>query len=204
MRLVRRTFPLLSQPGLEVTLISPLLCENTTSDPTDCVSYRATIQLTHAFTSFLFNHSVTFVNVNFVGSFDVRPNCFTPACSYCPYTHFDSSQDIWRDDRNQPVDISLVAPQSFCDVYHDKDFMQVAEFGSLQLTHVQLADFRQQLRSLVWVDCGNVTLTDVDFLNDMAAPVGLWRTVAFDCASSQSAVLLRKRALRRGKCQVTE
>jgi len=166
--------PLLTQIGLQRTVISALLCSNTTSDSPNCVPYRTTIQLTHSFTAFTVNHTVLFEHVDFRGDFDVRPDCFTSECAYCPYITFNTTQNLWVDDRFQPVDKSKVAIQSYCDFYHDKDFLRVAEFGTLNLTNVQFLNFRQQLHSLIWVDCGTVLMSQVDFVNGMAAPVGLW------------------------------
>jgi hypothetical protein len=65
------------------------------------------------------------------------------------------------------------AAQSLCDFYHDKSFIVVAATGQLTISNALFTSFRQQLKALIWNQCGDIELQNVDFDNCIPAPQGL-------------------------------
>ena len=123
-----------------------------------------TIQLTANFTGFHVNHTVTFKHVRIVSAYSLKPAC--PSCTYCPAVNFDG--ETWKDDRGLAVNLSHTAEQALCESYHSHSFFRVQSAGSLRLEAVVLADFKQQLGSLIQLNCGSAVLTEVNFTNCQA------------------------------------
>ena len=162
---------LLTSKVLTQTTIKTLFCGSSSPDHLQCAADRATIQLSNQFLSFLISHYVVFESVVFKGDYSLVKDCTLPTCFYCPYVTLDTSTGVYRNDRNEIIDLNDYAEQSLCDYYADKAFLTVS--GQLIIRNSLFTSFRQQLKALIWNKCGEITLSQVDFANNIPAFQGL-------------------------------
>jgi len=164
---------LLTNEVLTETVIATLFCTFQPKDHLQCATSRAVIQLTAQFTSFTVLHTVVFESVIFEGGFSLKSGCALSTCLYCPYVHFNTTLDEYQNDRGENIHLADYAVQSICDFYHDKSFLVVSATGNLTVFNSLFASFRQQLKAIIWNECGDIHLINVDFDRCMSAPQGL-------------------------------
>jgi len=144
--------------------IKALLCE--AKPLPGCASGPAVLRLTRNFLQIQVVSTLCITLVTFNSDYSLLPPCLM--CTYCPVTSLLNGQ--LANDRGEAV--SQVAGQSLCDGYATQTFISVQPGGLLELNSVALVNFRQQLKALLWSQCGEIQMWNVTISNVVTGKEG--------------------------------